>query len=205
MRSVVPNESSEQSSPEQLGANSFSSLMQPEQALPSPEQMMVSPLQLAQLATGGPQNPASLLAQMQMAQSSMVGLQQQLSDPNLKLNTSQRNQIKTKLLSANANIDGVYLKMGGTLEQQNDDTGGRPSKGTGPIAQFLGYLTDGLNKMEDVKHHVNKISKIGANLSPGDFLLVQLKLAKAQQELDFTGVLLSKTIDGFKQIMSVQL
>lgn len=206
-----PNRSLSNSIPksesEDGATKSFSSLMQPDPALQQTEQMMVSPLQLAQLATAGPQNPATFLNQLQLAQNSMLNIQEHLAQPNLKLNASQKAQIKTKLISANENLQSAHIKMGGELEQQpgpDDDAGGAPSKG--PISQYLGYLTDGLHQIESSKQFVKQISSMeGAKLSPGDFLLIQLKLAKAQQQLEFTGLLLSKTVDGFKQIMSVQL
>lgn len=205
-RSITSEESPLAKDPtESSGTKSFSSLMQnvsPEQGA---DKSMVSPLQLPQMATAGPSNPANFLAQIQLAQNNMVSVQGQLAHPNLKLNAAQRNIIKTKLISANTNLESAHLKLGGSLDEKNDDAGDAPSKGSpGPIAQFLGFLSDGLNQLESTKHHIKNVSADGV-LSPGDFLLIQLKLAKAQQEIEFTGVLLSKTIDGFKQLMSVQL
>lgn len=207
-KSKVPfSSSSPVESPSEEGseAKSFSSLMQGNQGAAEAEQVMISPLQLPQVATAGAPNPTTLLAQMQLAQNTMVNLQNQLSNPNLKLTNTQQLDIKNKLSSAGDYLQSAYGKMGVPIDEQSQqDAGGAPSKGKGPIAQFLDLLTDGIQQLDSSKAHVKNIGKDGI-LSPGDFLLIQLKLAKAQQQLDFTGVLLSKTIDGFKQIMGVQL
>jgi hypothetical protein len=42
-------------------------------------------------------------------------------------------------------------------------------------------------------------------MSPGDFLLVQLKLNKAQQLLEFSSVLLSNAVSDIKQFMQIQI
>lgn len=194
----------ESTSDEESSTKSFSSLMQGNQTAPEVEQM-ISPMQLPQIATAGPPNPTTLLAQMQLAQNTMSTLQSQLSTPNLQLTNTQQLDIRNKLSSAGDYLQSAYGKIGSNIDQETQqDAGGAPSKGKGPIAQFLGLLTDGIQQLESSKSHVQNIGKEGM-LSPGDFLLIQLKLAKAQQELEFTGVLLSKTIDGFKQIMGVQL
>ncbi len=203
IRKVIQESDFSKDPAEASSTKSFSSLMQnnlPEQQVNT---TMINPLQLAQPATAGPTNPGAFLAQLQQAQNSMMNIKEHIKTPNLKLNEAQKKQIKGKLISANENLQAAHLKMGGTIEPKQESE--EPSEsGTGPIAQFLGYLTDGLNQLEETKRHVKTVSNDGM-LAPADFLLIQLRLAKAQQELEFTGVLLSKTIDGFKQIMSVQL
>jgi flagellar hook-basal body complex protein FliE len=136
----------------------------------------------------------------------MMNLQNQFNNPNLKLSSAQQTNIKNKLFAAGDYLQAAYSKLGADTQsgEQDQNAGGAPSKGKGPIAQFLNFLTDGIQQLESTKTHVHNIGKQGV-LSPGDFLLIQLKLSKAQQELEFTGVLLSKTIDGFKQIMGVQI
>lgn len=195
--SPIPEESGEDSQ-----GKSFSSLMQTNAAEQDPTSIAINPMQLAQMATAGAANPATILAQVQMVQNQMLNVKGQVSHPNLKLNTAQKNTIKTKLISANSKLEAAHLKMGGTLDKKEEDTGDAPSKG--PIAHFLGMLSNGIDQLEDTKHLVKTVSNNG-QLSPADFLTIQIKLAKASQEIEFTGVLLSKTLDGFKQLMSVQL
>lgn len=182
---------------------SFSSLMQNNPIEQNPEPM-INPLQLAQVATAGPPNPHTLLAQVQLAQNNMLNIKEHISSPNLKLNVSQKSLLKTKLTSANSKFQSLDVKLGGSLDGKNDDAGDGPSKGSGPIAQYLGLLTNGLSSLESIKHGIKTVSNAGM-LSPADFLTMQVNLSKATQELEFASVLLSKTLDGFKQLMSVQL
>jgi hypothetical protein len=190
-------------------SQSFSSLMQkPESGLASQagKAQMVSPFDLAQgpRQNIGAPNLDTLLAQVQLAQSTMSDLQNQFSYPNLKLKSSQRYVMKNKLADANANIRAATAKMGVPLPNE-EDAGSLPSKGTGPLAQFLNYVTDGMNQMESAKQQLNDLKNKGKNLTPADFLLIQIKLNKAQQELDFTSVLLSKAVEDFKMLMNIQL
>lgn len=192
-------------------SQSFSSFMGPESgsmAGQAGKAQMVSPFDLAQgqRPNLGSPNLDTLLAQVQLAQSTMSDLHSQLSYPNLKLKASQRYVIKNKLSDVNTNIRAANAKMGLPVSQdQEDDAAGTPSKGVGPLAQFLNYISDGMNQMESAKQQLSELRSKGKNLTPGDFLLIQIKLNKAQQELDFTSVLLSKAVEDFKMLMNIQL
>jgi hypothetical protein len=59
--------------------------------------------------------------------------------------------------------------------------------------------------MEAAKNQVSALKNSGTDLKPSDFLLIQLEMNKAQQELDFTSVLLSKVVEGTKMLMNVQI
>lgn len=186
-------------------SQSFASLMQKPQT-PSSEQTssLVSPFELVQAKSPIP-DPHSLIAQMQQAQNTIEGIQGQMNHPNLKLKPSQKYLIKNKLVSANNNIRVVASKMGGSIEDSDDsDAAGSPSKGSSPVNQFIGYLTDGLAQLESTKRQVATLGG-KPSLAPADFLLMQVKLSKAQQELEFTSTLLGSVINGFKQIMNIQL
>ena len=45
----------------------------------------------------------------------------------------------------------------------------------------------------------------GGSLSPAALLTIQVKLAKAQQELEYSSVLLSKAVDDIKTMFNIQL
>ena len=51
----------------------------------------------------------------------------------------------------------------------------------------------------------NMLQKGGAGLNPGDLLLVQIKMNKAQQLIDFSTVVMSKAIDDIKQLFNLQI
>jgi len=189
-------------SPFSSKGNQFSSLLQTSSETPQ-EAIPLSPMQLSHAATAGPPNPQHFLSQLQMAQNSMLNIREHVQTPNLALKPSQANLVKKKLSNANEYLESAYKKLGGTLDQGEEKED--QQKGSGPIAQFLNHLTSGLRLIDSAAMQAKHVSALRKQLSPGDYLLIQLKLAKAQQELEFTSTLLSKSIDGFKQIMSVQL
>ncbi len=185
---------------------SFSSFMQQPEAGSTASQLskthMPSPFDLAQgtRPMAGTPNIDTLLGQIQLGQNTMSNIQNQLSYPNLKLKASQRYVIKNKLSDAGTNLRAASARMGMPAQE-----GTSPVKGSGPLVQFLQYVTDGMNQMESAKQQLNNLKNKGQNLTPGDFLLIQIKLNKAQQELDFTSVMLSKAVEDFKMLMNVQL
>jgi flagellar hook-basal body complex protein FliE len=166
---------------------------------------LISPFDLAQGKASLVLDPHSLGAQMQLVQNSMEKIQEQIQNPNLKLKPSQKHLVKNKLQSANKNIQEVASKMGGEIyAAEGMVTKEPPAKPAGAFSQFLDYLTDGLTQLESAKQQVALLGQKPA-LSPADFLLMQVKLNKATQELEFTNSLLGNAISGFKQIMNIQL
>ena len=69
----------------------------------------------------------------------------------------------------------------------------------------MNYLADGQQQLASAQRQLQSLKAKGDSLAPADFLLVQVKLNKAQQELDFTSVLLANAVSGFKTLMNVQL
>ena len=69
----------------------------------------------------------------------------------------------------------------------------------------MNYLADGQQQLVSAQRQLQSLKAKGDSLAPADFLLIQVKLNKAQQELDFTSVLLSNAVSGFKTLMNVQL
>jgi hypothetical protein len=188
-----------------LPMQSFSSFMQGSQASPmlaAGKATMISPFDLAHGQPMLAQAPtfATLVAQVNSAQSTMGDLSQQLSYPNLKLKASQKYLLKNKLTDANANLRIANLKMGANVPDAPD-----MSQFTGPLGKFIGYLSDGQSQLEAAKQQLQSLKDKGAHLTPGDFLLIQVKMNKAQQELEFSSVLLSNAVQDFKMMMQVQL
>ncbi len=80
-----------------------------------------------------------------------------------------------------------------------------PGQFKGPLGKFFAFLNDGVAQLSAAKQQLHQLQEKGGTLSPGDFLLVQVKLNKATQELEYTSVLLSNAVSGFKSLMQVQL
>jgi hypothetical protein len=163
---------------------------------------MISPFALMQGQTpvAGAPSLASLLTQVNNAQSTLGDLNTQLNTPNLKLKASTKYLVKSKLTDANDNLRTFNAKIGAQIPPEPD-----PSQFKGPLGKFFGYLQDGQAQMEQAKLQLQSLKDKGENISPGDFLLVQLKINKAQQLLEFSSVLLSNAVSGMKQMMQIQL
>ena len=188
-----------------LPTQSFSSFMKEGAGSPmasSGKTSMISPFDLMHGQPPLAQAPTmeTLLAQINSAQSTMGDINSQLNTPNLKLKSSTKYVMKNKLADANASLRTANAKMGAEVPEQTD-----PSQFGGPLGKFFSYLSDGQAQLESAKTQLQNLKSKGDNISPGDFLLIQVKLNKAQQELEFTSVLLSNAVSDIKQMMQVQL
>jgi hypothetical protein len=142
----------------------------------------------------------TLITQTQAAQNALGGIKTQLNTPNLKLKASQKYLLKNKLSDANGHLRSANSKLGG-------EPGPEPETpaGGGPVNKFLAYITDGQNQINGAKLQLQQMKDQGGVISPGDMLLVQIKINKAQQEIEYASVLLSKAVDDLKTLMNIQL
>ncbi|MCB1085025.1 MAG: hypothetical protein KDK60_02875 [Chlamydiia bacterium] len=142
----------------------------------------------------------SVLGQMRSTSSVLGDLQNQLSNKNLKLRQSQKYLLRNKLNSANENIRSAAKKAG-------IDPGEKPAQFSrqNPINKFLGLLTDSQSQLNSAQDKIQTLNAAGQQLNPGDLLLIQVKLAKAQQELEYSSVLLSTAVSDIKTLFNIQL
>jgi len=161
-----------------------------------------SPFDLAQSAqtTTAGASMQTLQGQMTSTSSVLGDLNNQLNTKNLKLKQSQKYLLRNKLTSANQNIRTAADKVG-------VDTGPPPSTTTkqSPVAKFLALVTDGQNQLQQSKEMIQKLNTNGQHLDPGELLLIQVKISKAQQELEYSSVLLSKAVDDIKTMFNIQI
>ena len=197
-------------------SQAFSSYMQKSPGASAASGAKPSPIDLAQAAQKPPITPQSLLSQVNLMQKAMTELQGHMMQPHLKLKSSQKYLLKNKLSSINSGMLAVNAKIEGTLDKDGSEKehsrdveaseGGKSGKKiSGPMGQFLHYMTDGVKQLEDVKRELASVGDKGKALGPGDFLFIQVKLAKAQQEMEFSSALLTKASEGMKTIMNIQL
>jgi flagellar hook-basal body complex protein FliE len=188
------------------GEKPFSAFMEEKEAFPtqgtSGKASAISPFDLVQSGIKPITTPNSqaLFSQADLAHSTLNTIQTQLNHPNLKLKASEKYLVKNKLVDANTNFKAINSKLNAPAPELAESP-----KATGPIAQYLGYVTDGMQQIEATKQQLAFLSSKGQQMSPPDFMLVQLKLNKAQQELDFTSAVLGKSIEGVKAIMNIQI
>ncbi|MCB1107525.1 MAG: hypothetical protein KDK76_05455 [Chlamydiia bacterium] len=199
-KSIQPGEQ-EQSKP----TGDFQSFMKEGQGPQSPGTKTEgpTPFDLAasgqQAVTPGPTNE-SILGQMNSTASVLGDLQNQLNNKNLNLRQSQKYLLRNKLTSANQNIRAAASKAG-------VDTGPPLSQFSrqSPINRFLGILTDSQTQLAEAQNKIQQLNIKGQSVSPGEILLIQVKLSKAQQELEYSSVLLSTATSDIKTLFNIQL
>jgi hypothetical protein len=188
-------------------SESFKSFMQTPGGMPATgtgKTPLVTPFDLAQQS--GPKLAAgptmqTLLTQAAQAQVTLGDISTQLNTPKLSLKQSQKYLLKNKLTSANAHLRSANSKLGIDPLPAEPET---PSDG-GPIGKFLGYVTDGQNQLQAAQGQLQELNKNGSNVNPADLLLVQIKLNKAQQELEYSSILLSNAVSDIKMLFGIQL
>jgi hypothetical protein len=162
----------------------------------------VSPMDLAKSTT--PQAAGvsmdSLLGQADTTSNTINSLQNNLNTPNLKFKHSQQRLLDNKLTDAQSHITTASEKLGAPLLPKT-----KIPAGSRPVVKFLSYVTDGQNQILAAKKQLQAIKAKGQALKPTDMLLVQVKLAQAQQELEYSSVLVSKVVDVIKQTINIQI
>ena len=74
------------------------------------------------------------------------------------------------------------------------------------ISRFLGLLTDGQYRMQNIAQAVNFMaSDTTREINPAKLLLIQIKVGQIQQELEFFAAVLNKALESTKTIMNVQV
>lgn len=180
----------------------FAPFMQPT-ATPNPTSQAPSPFDLSQgggKPIAGTPSMDSLLAQINMSQATIGDIQKHLNTPNLKLNRAQKYLLGNKLADAKAHITSATSKVGVEAPQPKEVT-----PGSTPLSKFLSILTDGQYQLEAAKNQLEKMKGDGKTVNPAELLLMQVKLGKAQNEIEYSSVLVSKAVDSMKQLFSIQL
>jgi hypothetical protein len=181
----------------------FQSYMQGAQpnALLASTPPQVSPFDLAHgtLPPAGP-TMTTLLAQAKQAHTVLGDMATQLNTPNLKLKQSSKALLKKKLGSANSHLRSAAAAMGAEVIPES-----ATPAGANPIQKFLAMITDGQTQLQGAQDLIAGLKDKGENLSAADMLLIQIKLNKAQQELEYSSILLSKAMDDIKMLMNIQL
>jgi hypothetical protein len=202
---AIPNIGEEHQGVGDNPQQSFASMMQSKEADVSqmaPKVSNISPFDLAHMGikpVGSP-NVNTLIEQTDLLHGSFNTVQTQLSHPNLKLKSSQKYLVNSKLNDVNTHLRAANAKLGIPPSEAP-----QASKGTGAIAQYLGYIADGMSQLDSAKKQIGVLGSQGANVNPSEYLLLQMKFNKAQQELDFTSTVLAKSIEGIKTIMNIQI
>lgn len=147
-----------------------------------------------------PPSPTQVQEQMNSTSSRLGDIKSKLHTKNLKLKQSDKYLIRNKLSSANEKLRQVAEKTGAKSASKSLSLGSK-----NPIEKFLALVSDGQEQMESAARQMASLGKSGKQINAGDLLYIQTKLQKATQELDFTSMLLGKSIDAIKTVFNIQI
>jgi hypothetical protein len=148
--------------------------------------------------TAGP-SLDNLISQIGTSQDSLAMVRSQLKTNNLQFKRSQQHLLRNKLSDASTYLRAANSKLGADVPQMPSQAGAKP------IERFLNFVTDGESQLASAQQKIQDMQKKGDQMRPGDFLLVQVKMSQAQQEIEYSSVLLSKVIDSIKATLNIAL
>lgn len=193
---IEPGKGVEKQTPGEIpNKAAFDSLMEPNK----PSLEGVSPMDLSAQKQITPTFD-SVLNQINQTTNLQNDIREKLGTPNLTLKNSHQKLLNSKLSESNNHLQNAAEYMGAPKI-----TPTKTAPGSDPVAKFLGYLTDGQNQLLQTKKTLEDIQAKGGDMKPSQMMLVQVNLSQAQQEIEFSSVLLSKVVDALKQTLSIQL
>lgn len=163
-----------------------------------------SPMDIANQQKISPSAPPTMdkvQAQMNSVSGSLGDIKTHLNRKDLKLKKSEQYLVRKKLTSAGEHISGAAKKVG----VNTDDFSTKLNKSRNPIAKFLSMVSDGQQQMVQAADTIKNLNADGKKMQPGDLLLVQIKLNKAQQELNYTSVILGNATSMIKTLFNIQI
>jgi len=138
-------------------------------------------------------NAEKLIAQIEEAKS-------KLKTPNLELQDSVQNVLRSKL----SHIDD-HLKIALSKAGVEYNPPGKQAGIATPIERFLGFLTHAQSQLENLGDGVQSLTAMKGQLSPATMLAIQVKVGYVQQEVELFTSLLNKLLESTKTVMNVQV
>lgn len=193
LRSIQPTEETE----EGVGGN-FADMMQ-SPSIKSQNSLAPSPMNIlpGTNPVGGP-SVDTMQSQLVNSQNSMNDMNSQASYPGLKVTPQDREMLVKNMSQATTNLRAANTKLG-------LNPGPAPQAQDGPLGKFLSLLNDGTAQISQAKQKLASIASTPGALNPAQMLMVQVKINQAQQQIEFSSILLSKVVDDFKQLMNIQI
>ncbi|MCI5052815.1 MAG: hypothetical protein MRY21_06755 [Simkaniaceae bacterium] len=199
-----PVEGSDQMHP----GNDFGELMNKPSGQPMPGEQASqaaqkpSPAELTQqqpMQTGTP-TQESLNSQIKASSATLGDLQTKMNTPNLRLKSSQRYLLRQKLGDANSQIRSAASQAGVQLPAPPKNISRQ-----NPVARFLSMISDSQEQLNQTSKSINDLADSGKPINPAKMLMMQVRLGKAQQQLEYSSIILSKAVDDIKLMFNVQL
>lgn len=185
-------------------AGKFAEHMKSESASSAPVSNQPSPMQVNQQQNfklpSEPPTMKSVQGQMESTSGSLGDIKNQLHTKGLKLKQSDKYLLRNKLSQADDHIRSAAKHVGVDVPNRKPDLSRK-----NPIEKFLTLVSDGQMQLNSAAQQIRDLDTSGKHLNAGELLLVQVKLQKAQQELDYSSVILGKAIDIIKTLFNVQI
>lgn len=140
----------------------------------------------------------TMQSQLSLANNGINDMQTQMQTPGLKIRPQENAALVNHMSQASDSLRSANAKLG-------VDQGPMPTPGDGPFGKFMSLITDGSKQIASAQNKLNEMSNSPTGLNPAEMLLVQVKVNQAQQQIEFSSVLLSKVVDDFKQLMNIQI
>lgn len=140
-----------------------------------------------------------LVAQAEDVIAQIDTLKTKLETPELDIKNSVQTLLRNKLNHIDENLKVALDKTGSEYA--------KPERSEGmakPIDRFLGLLTHSQNQLETLASDVKSMA-VNNEMSPASMLLIQIKVAKVQQEIELFTSMLNKALESTKTIMNVQV
>ena len=201
----IPTDNEQESTP--TSGKSFASHMQnesPPSAQSTGSSQNISPSELTSQVppVGSPPTMETVLEQANSNASLIGDLQNEFHNNKDKLNLrqSQKYLFRNKLTKANEHIRSAAKKAGASPSPPPAWASKKH-----PIAKFLDLLSDSQVQLHNTQKMITNLRDKHGMIRPTDLLMIQVKLARAQQELEYSSVLLTKAVDDIKQMFNIQI
>jgi hypothetical protein len=146
--------------------------------------------------------PTELVAQTEQAVNKIDDLKAQLSEPGATLRESAVPILRNKISHINEGIRIALSHVGSEFSEKITPIAPKENV----IARFLGLLTDGQYRLQNIAQAVQVMSTdTSREINPARLLLMQIKVGQIQQELEFFAGVLNKALESTKTIMNVQV
>ncbi len=192
LRGIQPTEEAEES----MGGN-FAQMMGPsankisQSTAPSPMNVLSGTNPVS-----GPSYD-TMQSQLGLTQNQLSDMQAQMRTPGLRIRPQDKDLLTNHMMNASDNLRVVNTKLG-----INNPP---PTTLDGPLGKFIGLLNGGSEQILSAKQQLSSFAQTPDKLNPAEMLLVQVKINQAQQQIEFSSMLLSKVVDDFKQLMNIQI
>lgn len=145
-------------------------------------------------------SPTEVVAQAEDVVAQIDMLKTKLETPDLEIKSSVQTVLRNKLNHIDESLKVALDKAG--VEYLPPEKSEGMSK---PIDRFLRLLTHSQNQLETLAGDVKTMATMEGELSPANMLLIQIKVAQIQQEIELFTSMLNKALESTKTILNVQV